>query len=48
MSDMEQRTKGRRPRLMTGPFLLVMAANLSYFISVGAMQPVVPRFVKGP
>lgn len=33
---------------MTGPFLLVMAANLSYFISVGAMQPVVPRFVKGP
>ena len=48
MSVTEARTAEGRPRLITPPFLLVMVANLAYFMSVGAMQPVVPRFVKGP
>jgi MFS family permease len=48
LSVMKARTAEGRPRLITPPFLLVMMANLAYFMSVGAMQPVVPRFVKGP
>ncbi|MGH2748654.1 MAG: MFS transporter [Actinomycetota bacterium] len=38
----------RRPRLVTRPFLLVMLSTLAYFISVGALIPTLPRYVKGP
>jgi MFS family permease len=37
-----------RPRLMTGPFLLVAAASLLYFIADGLTLPVYPVFVAGP
>lgn len=37
-----------RPRLVTGPFLLVMLSNFAYFLAVGATLPTVPRFVEGP
>jgi MFS family permease len=37
-----------RPRLMTGPFLLVAAASLLYFIADGLTLPIYPVFVTGP
>lgn len=37
-----------RPRLVTGPFMLVMLSNFAYFLAVGATLPTVPRFVEGP
>lgn len=37
-----------RPRLVTGPFMLVMLSNFAYFLAVGATLPVLPRFVEGP
>jgi MFS family permease len=37
-----------RPRLVTPLFLLVMLCTLVYFVAVGALQPTLPRFVKGP
>lgn len=37
-----------RPRLVGPLFLLVMLATFSYFISVGALQPTLPRFIEGP
>ena len=33
---------------MTPLFLLVMGATFAYFVSVGALIPTLPRFVKGP
>lgn len=34
---------------MVGPlFLLVMLATFAYFVSVGALQPTLPRFIEGP
>ena len=37
-----------RPRLFSPLFLLVTLATGAYFVSVGALQPVLPRFVEGP
>jgi MFS family permease len=37
-----------RPKLVTPLFLLVMLCTLVYFIAIGALQPTLPRFVKGP
>lgn len=41
---------GRRERksLVTPAFLLVLLSTLGYFLCVGMLLPVVPRFVKGP
>ena len=36
-----------RPRLFSAMFLLVTVATLAYFVSVGALQPILPRFVEG-
>jgi MFS family permease len=38
----------RRPSLVTRPFLLVLLSTLGYFLCVGMLLPVVPRFVAGP
>ena len=35
-------------RVLTPLFLLIMLSTLAYFISVGALQPTLPRFVEGP
>lgn len=35
-------------RVLTPLFLLIMLSTLAYFISVGALQPTLPRFVQGP
>lgn len=37
-----------RPQLVGPLFALVMLATFSYFISVGALQPTLPRFIEGP
>lgn len=37
-----------RPRLFSPLFLLVTLATGAYFVSVGALQPVLPLFVEGP
>jgi MFS family permease len=34
-------------RLITRPFVMVMLAGFAYFVAVGAMMPVLPRYVKG-
>jgi len=41
-------TDRARPRLVTGPFMLVMLSNFAYFLAVGATLPTVPLFVEGP
>jgi MFS family permease len=38
----------RRPRLVTWVFARVMLVNFGYFLSLGIMNPVLPRFIKGP
>jgi MFS family permease len=35
-----------QPRLVTPLFLLIMLATFAYFVSVGALVPTLPRFVK--
>ncbi|MGH3115909.1 MAG: MFS transporter [Gaiellales bacterium] len=37
-----------RSRLLSPAFVMVFAATLLYFVSVGATIPVLPRFVSGP
>jgi MFS family permease len=37
-----------RPRLVTGPFLIVATATLAYFVADGITLPVTPRYVVGP
>ncbi|MDQ4094683.1 MAG: MFS transporter [Actinomycetota bacterium] len=37
-----------KPRLFSAMFLLITVSTLAYFVSVGALQPVLPRFVEGP
>jgi MFS family permease len=37
-----------RPGLLTPAFLLITAATFVYFIGIGSMLPVLPRFVRGP
>ncbi|HEX5614641.1 MAG TPA: MFS transporter [Acidimicrobiia bacterium] len=36
----------RRPRLLTGRFVLVVAAGTAYFVSVAMLLPVLPRYVE--
>ncbi|MEX2555915.1 MAG: MFS transporter [Actinomycetota bacterium] len=40
--------RARRKTLVTRPFLLVLLSTLGYFLCVGMLLPVVPRFVEGP
>lgn len=42
---MDAMNVAKRERLLTGKFLLVMAATLAYFISQGALLPILPSFV---
>ncbi len=35
-----------RPRLVTGPFVLVTAATFAYFCTLGMLIPVIPRYVE--
>jgi MFS family permease len=37
-----------RPPLITPPFLLITVSTFTYFLAVGALLPVLPRYVKGP
>ncbi|HEX2235226.1 MAG TPA: MFS transporter [Actinomycetota bacterium] len=51
MQTVGARTRfGRRgaPRLVTSTFMLVMLSTFAYFVSIGALIPTLPRFVKGP
>ncbi|HJT64527.1 MAG TPA: MFS transporter [Candidatus Limnocylindria bacterium] len=48
MPDPMAEAHAARPRLMTGPFLLVAAASLLYFIADGLTLPIYPVFVTGP
>ncbi len=41
-------TGKRRPRLITPAFALVVLSTFGYFLSVGVLLPVVPRFIEGP
>lgn len=43
-----RRRGGTSPTLITPAFLLVTAATFAYFLCVGALIPVLPRFVEGP
>jgi MFS family permease len=36
-----------RPRLITTPFAMVMLSSFAYFIGIGAMMPVLPRYIRG-
>ena len=36
------------PRLVTGPFAAIWLSTLAYFIGIGAVLPILPRYVKGP
>jgi MFS family permease len=40
-------TQETKPRLVTGPFMLVMLSNLAYFLAVGITLPTLPLFVSG-
>jgi MFS family permease len=40
--------KEARPRLVTPVFLLIMLSTLAYFVAIGAILPVLPRFIEGP
>ena len=37
-----------RPRLVTLPFVVVVAASFAYFLAFGALLPTIPRLVVGP
>ena len=37
-----------RPRLITPVFVMIVVSTLAYFIAVGAIQALLPRFVRGP
>jgi MFS family permease len=39
---------GRKPRLLTWVFARVMLVNFGYFLSLGIMNPVLPRYIAGP
>lgn len=45
---MLRRAGTTRPRLVTREFMLVTLATFAYFLSVGMLLPVLPRFVEGP
>jgi MFS family permease len=40
--------KEERPQLVGPLFLLIMLSTFAYFVSVGALQPTLPRFIEGP
>ena len=48
MTSGEAARKAKKPSLVTPAFLLVLLATLGYFLCVGMLLPVVPRFVRGP
>jgi MFS family permease len=37
-----------RPGLITGTFIRIMLVNFGYFLSVGVVNAILPRFIKGP
>ena len=41
-------TKRERPQLVGPLFMLIMLSTFAYFVSVGALQPTLPRFIEGP
>ncbi|MPZ92656.1 MAG: MFS transporter [Actinobacteria bacterium] len=41
-------TQRERPQLVGPLFMLIMLATFAYFVSVGALQPTLPRFIEGP
>ncbi len=45
---MTEAVGGRRTRLLTWVFARVMLVNFGYFLSLGIMNPVLPRFIEGP
>src|SRR5437667_6486996 len=38
----------RRESLVTPTFILIQLATFAYFVGIGALLPVLPRYVKGP
>ena len=40
--------RGGRPKLVTGTFLRVTFSNFGYFLSIGCLAPVLPRYIHGP
>jgi MFS family permease len=38
----------RRSDLLTGAFVRIMLVNFGYFLSIGVINPVLPRFIRGP
>jgi MFS family permease len=45
---LEGTIEGNRERLITPVFLLITLATFAYFVSVGALIPVLPVYVEGP
>jgi len=43
-----RRAKSKRERLVTPAFLTITFACLAYFVSIGMILPILPRFVTGP
>ncbi|MGH2749794.1 MAG: MFS transporter [Actinomycetota bacterium] len=42
------KSEKERPQLVGPLFLLIMLSTFAYFVSVGALQPTLPRFIEGP
>jgi MFS family permease len=42
------RSDKREDRLITPVFLLIMLSTFAYFVSVGSLIPILPRYVEGP
>ncbi len=42
------RTRPERPPLVTPVFVIIVASSLAYFIAVGGVLALLPRFVQGP
>lgn len=40
--------RGRRPRLVTPAFALVVLSTFAYFLAVGMLLPTMPLFIEGP
>ena len=45
---LEDTIEANRDRLVTPVFLLITLSTFAYFVSVGAIIPVLPRYVEGP
>lgn len=45
---LEDTIEANRDRLITPVFLLITLSTFAYFVSVGAIIPVLPRYVEGP